>query len=176
MRYKHDSSSGVWQRSLVVLLLTITTAVLYISVSVLRFNPAYETPEQPQPRSVLVTPRNIEDIADDSEDNVTPSSYQAVMNTRWIFEAPDKASVNAFAENNRVNTTPVILRVFIVGEDTPIFTSGVMMPGDDLSDVILSESLSPGTYDCIARYYLLDENGAETGEVNMGLTILIQGD
>ncbi len=128
-----------------------------------------------QRRDILVTEDNVDRFASDALSGYSePLSYEAVMNTEWVFPA-GSTEAKVYIENSIENKTPVILRVFADGDDQqPVFESEVIAPGEKLRRVKLKSVLAPGRHGARARYFLVDSAGNELGSVSVGMTIVIE--
>jgi len=124
-------------------------------------------------RNTVVTPENIEEILNGKSDSVGAGSYNAIMNSEWVFENGSSASTNAYVENSAANVNDVYFDIVRNDTGETILTSPVIPVGSHLSDITLDKALDAGTYDCTVIYYLLDDNGKTLSQVQISLTIVV---
>jgi uncharacterized protein YxeA len=128
-------------------------------------------------RNVVVTEENVDEIIENmaDEEYIEPGYYSASMNTEWHFENGESVSKDAYVENLVENTNDVFFDVYLIDdEDKPILESPILPRGSRLEDIALDKDLSPGTYECIMVYHLVDEEQNTVSTLRVGLTIIVE--
>ncbi len=134
--------------------------------------------EEAEKRSTIASRDTVDAVAESLERKkpAAPQSYEIVMNTEWVFSSEKGIpSENAYVENSRENECAV--RFVVALDSSPediLYRSPRLSPGDKLTDIILEKTLPPGTNKATVTYYMLDENGQETGEVKAGVTLRVE--
>lgn len=99
-------------------------------------------------------------------------SYTVEMNQDWIFV--DGVAEDAYVANSKDNTNSVYFDIYLAGnEETAIYESPIMPVGSHLENIALKEDLDPGTYDCVVKYNLVDEDGNDLSYVRVSLSIVV---
>jgi len=76
--------------------------------------------------------------------------------------------------NSKDNTNSVYFDIYLAGnEETAIYESPIMPVGSHLENIALKEDLDPGTYDCVVKYNLVDEDGNDLSYVRVSLSIVV---
>ncbi len=136
-----------------------------------------EVDDKESVRNIVVTHDNIDEVADQMKmpEYVAPGYYEATMTNVWHFKTSDSISEDAFVENKKTNTNDVYFDVFLASDETdPILQSPVIPRGAELDNIALDKILSPGTYDCVLIYHLVDENQNTVSTLRVGIEIVIE--
>jgi hypothetical protein len=131
-------------------------------------------------REVLVTSENIEDVVEqtqkDIEEYIPPGYYEAQMNYVWHFATGDSPSYDARVRNSASNTNPVYFDVFMADdEEHVIYKSPVIPLGSELNKFTLDEDLEEGTYDCVIKYHLVDDDQNTISTIRFTVTVIVEG-
>jgi hypothetical protein len=126
-------------------------------------------------RDVVVTPDNVDEVVQQiAEEEYTPAGYYMVtMNSTWNFKDGKSASENAYVENADYNTNDVYFDITLADTGENIYSSPVLPVGSHLDDIVLDKELDDGTYDCVIKYTLVDEEQNPLSDVSVSLTIVI---
>jgi hypothetical protein len=159
---------------LIVIILVLAGTVVYLLIS--------KKPEEVQTsnekRNVVVTPDNMDEVADiiNGSGEPTPAGYYtATMNYEWRFKKGNEASYNAYVENATGNTNAVYIDLFRVeDEENAIYKSPVIPVGSSLRDIILDTPLEKGTYDCVAVYHLVDDDQNTISTLRVTVTVIVE--
>ena len=127
-------------------------------------------------RNVVVNQENLDEILKDmAEDEFVPvGSYQARMSSDWVFADGTSASENAYVENVAANSHDVYFDIMLSDTNERIYASPVLPIGSHLEAITLDKDLDAGTYDCIMKYHLVDEEQNTVSTVSFALTIIVQ--
>ena len=173
---KGVSIARIVGKSLIVALLAATLSLL----SACGKKQAETTPEPDtgNTRSVLVTPENVEEVAQEfiNEKYVEPGYFAASMSNVWHFATGDAISEDAYVANRTENTNDVYFDLFLAdNQDAPIYESPVIPRGGALENFALDADLDAGTYDCLMIYHLVDENQETVSTLQVEVTVIVEG-
>lgn len=128
--------------------------------------------------NTVVTPDNVEEmIVQVDEESATPiGSYEAIMNTDWVFADGNAASENAYIKNAETNSNTIYFTIALEEDpDTDIYESPLIPVGSYMADISLGGAITEaGMYDAILTYHLLDDNNEEMSTVSVSITITIE--
>lgn len=126
--------------------------------------------------NLVVTPDNIAELKAANPATVAPGSYDVCMNSTWNFPNAKSASSNAYVENRLSNTNTVNFTVTRKDTGALIFESPYIPVGSSLRNIKLTdESFVKGSYPCVVKYHLLDENYKQISTVSINITVVIEG-
>lgn len=131
-------------------------------------------PAEPEPDRVI-TRQNADIIEQDITKKVEKGYFQTHMNTTWVFNDGKSHSANAVVGNAEANNYPFYFEVMLSDTKEVIYKSPVLGIGDILEKFKLDKELTPGDYNAVCKYHLIDEEGEEV-ESNVGFNISIQVD
>lgn len=163
----------------IVCILIAIVAVCVVCVVLLKPDEE-ETPK----RDVVVTADNADKVAEElyqerqekqkQQSSDRPTSYTVTMNGEWFFTDGETASRNAYVENSMMNNNDVYFDVMISDNEEIIYESPVLPVGSHIEELTLSKDLDAGTYDCICKYYVVDEEQNTLGTVSMAVTVIVE--
>lgn len=131
--------------------------------------------EEPK-RNVVVTPDNVDEVIKNmKEDEFVPvGSYNATMNSTWNFADGSSASSNAYVENSTSNTNDVYFDLMLADTSEIIYSSPVIPIGSHLENITLDKVLEAGSYDCVVKYVLVDENQKPLSSLKVAVKVIIE--
>ena len=111
--------------------------------------------------------RSKEEIQNELRRKVEEGMMNISMNLNPVF-ANGFSEGNLMIVNEEVNRHPQIVEIYYKGEnrqngDQPIYRSGVIPVGEQIAMDKLDVNLSDGTYNCIAYFYSVDDDGCILG-------------
>lgn len=171
---KATAQQGKNHTKLVVIIAVIIIAVLVavIVALVMRKN----TSSARKKRPVVVTESNAEDVANDLIKDKTPTGYyETRMNANWTFPNGKSKSTNAYVENADTNTNDVYFDVIRSDNNETIYSSPIIPIGKHIEKFKLDKNLSAGTYNCVCRYHLVDDDQNTVSTLNVSVTVTVEG-
>lgn len=110
-------------------------------------------------------------------DSGTPAQEESA-NFRLQINSNPKAGqgerVPFFVGNPEENQKDVQVRVYLADTKEEIYRSPVLHPGEREVYGKMQREFVPGEYEALAVFYLLDEDGQETGSVETSLVLTIE--
>lgn len=135
-------------------------------------------------RDVVITSDNADKVAEElyqerqeeqeTQDVIAPTSYNVRMNSEWVFADGETVSENAYVENSTRNKNDVYFDVMISDTEEIIYESPVLPVGSHIDAVTLGKDLDAGTYDCVCKYYLVDEEQNPVATVSVAVTVIVE--
>ena len=123
-------------------------------------------------RGTVVTKENVDEVLQKEEEPVQDGYYTTSMSLDWHFKG--KVSEDAFVANVTKNTRTVYFDLYRADTSEMIYSSPYIPVGEELKGVTLDKELSPGTYDTILVYHLVDDNKNELSTLSIALTIYVE--
>lgn len=76
--------------------------------------------------------------------------------------------------NPEENQEDVQVRVYLADTEEEIYCSPILHPGEREAYGSVQRELAPGDYEALAVFYILDEEGQETGSVETALVLTVE--
>ena len=108
-----------------------------------------------------------EEIQQKVNETVAKGMFQVFMNTKITVNENNEMDLKI--QNNKNNHYDCY--VVIMQGNSQIYKSGVISPGYKLESDILQIDLDDGTYDCVAYFCVLNNEGSETNRVGLEIKL-----
>ena len=164
---------------IIVSVIILVTAGVFFGYWLSSDNPLFrvEDPEIPTGgRGTVALPDNIDSVRDNSDTIPSDANYYAVkMTNDWVFDTTDSPSRNVYVENSTLNNHTVYFDLVLPGTDELIYSSPYMPVGTFIDSITLETALSPGEYEPIVVYHLVDDDGNVLSTLSVKVTLRILG-
>jgi hypothetical protein len=145
--------------------------VIAVVVLILFLRQPEELAAEPVAGARLITPENVNQIAEEARATVERGMFMTHMNVIWNFADGVSPSYNAVMGNSSNNTYPMWFTVTIDATGQQVFESGLIPVGTTIAEIKLAEDLEPGSYDSTVSVNLVEEDGVTPVETNMGFGV-----
>lgn len=174
---------GKSRRGIIILAFAVLITALAVCIVLLlsRKEDSNDTPVETRPMSAaekalergFVDENSVSDIMEEMDDKVAEGMFECKMTTTWTFEDSDSVSPNAYVANVENNLHTLYFDVYDNSTKELLYSSPMLPIGTEISDIKLEKELSPGDYDAVVMYTLVDENYEEVSTVGFNITISI---
>lgn len=114
-------------------------------------------------------PKASRDLQAEIDKAVEQGMFNVFMNTNVIFK-DGQSKGNMMIQNIDTNLYPMYVEIY--HDDTLLYKSNIIDPGYKIEEAKLDTTLSKGTYDCTAYFYVTDSDKEEV-QNKIGLNIKI---
>lgn len=115
--------------------------------------------------------RDMSEIKEELNKKLEEGMMNISINTNPVF---NNGIGNVLITNKEQNIHPQIVEIFLEDDDTTIYQSGLIEVGKSVEYGELIIDLEPGTYDCYARFYMIDiSTGDRLGSVAAKMTCVV---
>jgi hypothetical protein len=118
---------------------------------------------------------NLGDIRAELEERIERGMFETHMTTVWTFDNGGAPSFDAVMGNSPNNRYPFWFTVTLQGTDEPVYTSGLMPVGTELTEIILDRHLPAGDYSAIVAINMIDDDDIPVdSNVGLGIRIIVR--
>lgn len=130
---------------------------------------------KPATEARIINEGNLKEIQRNVKENVAKGMFMTHMNTTWNFRNGKSPSKNAILGNAPENNYPFWFTVSLVGEEEPLFQSGLIPVGTEIGEIKLDKVLEKGEYKAVVNIHMVDEDDEEIGNnTSFNVTLIIE--
>lgn len=122
-------------------------------------------------RPTVVTQDNVDEVIADMDKPIDDGTYEVTMNTDWLFNSDTS---NAYVENSTNNTRTVYFDVNLADTGELVYSSPYIPVGEKIQNFVLDSKLSPGKYNGLVTYHLVDDNKKEVSNLSVTVTFQVK--
>lgn len=126
-----------------------------------------------EPRGVIVTPENVEEVMERMERQAEDAYFTASMNVEWLFPRGDEPSSNAFVANSTANSRTIYFDLLLDATDEILFSSPFIPVGARIDEVLLNTVLPAGNHPATVVYNLVDDDFYEVATVSVAVILRV---
>lgn len=127
-------------------------------------------------RAVLITEENIDEVREEQAAIAERfGHYRVQMTNDWVFETAYSLSHNVNVRNDESNPGTVFFDLILPETGELLYSSPYIPLGASLDSITLDVALSPGEYEAVVVYHLVDEYYVVQTTLSVGVTLRILG-
>lgn len=123
--------------------------------------------------NLVVDERNARDVAAEMQQRAKEGMFEVKMNSSWNFPDGKSPSSDAYVANSAANRLPVYFEVK-TADGTVVYTSPEIPVGSAVQDIVLTQPLAAGNYECVCTYHLLNEDKTVRSSVSVVVRLHVE--